>query len=189
MLGWDLFLWCTLGWGFVQCVLCGVLNVCMCLFCGFAVITGSHKAAVASALTRVEVLIESFRRKQPFTHFLSFALNHPQIQEGFNRFREEVLDHCSQVSSRIRFVYLSWNLSYRWMCVDNDTYLSSGLGGCWGIHFYITIIKEIYYINTYVVKKNDNLKPHFTIIGTLACSAKSPVMLDEMENTECCSII
>ncbi|KAK3559328.1 hypothetical protein QTP86_012756, partial [Hemibagrus guttatus] len=60
------------------------------------VITGSQKAAVASAVTRVEVLIESFRRKQPFTHFLSFALNHPQIQEGFKRFKEDVLDHCSQ---------------------------------------------------------------------------------------------
>ncbi|XP_060796158.1 activating signal cointegrator 1 complex subunit 1 isoform X3 [Neoarius graeffei] len=69
---------------------------------GLIVITGSHKAAVASAVTRVEVLIESFRRKQPFTHFLSFALNHPQIQEGFKRFKEEVLDHCSQVGSRLR---------------------------------------------------------------------------------------
>ncbi|KAM9462042.1 activating signal cointegrator 1 complex subunit 1 [Clarias gariepinus] len=63
---------------------------------GQIVIAGSQKAAVASAVTRVEVLIESFRRKQPFTHFLSFALNHPQVQEGFKRFREEVLDHCSQ---------------------------------------------------------------------------------------------
>lgn len=87
---------CSLG------VLCAALNLCLFLFCGFAVITGSHKAAVASAVTRVEVLIESFRRKQPFTHFLSFALNHPQIQEGFKRFKEEVLDHCSQVGSRLR---------------------------------------------------------------------------------------
>lgn len=87
---------CSLG------VLCAALSLCLFLFCGFAVITGSHKAAVASAVTRVEVLIESFRRKQPFTHFLSFALNHPQIQEGFKRFKEEVLDHCSQVGSRLR---------------------------------------------------------------------------------------
>lgn len=85
------------------CVLCAALRMYLCLFCGFAVITGSQKAAVASAVTRVEVLIESFRRKQPFTHFLSFALNHPQVQEGFKRFREEVLDHCSQVGSRICF--------------------------------------------------------------------------------------
>ncbi|KAI5623409.1 activating signal cointegrator 1 complex subunit 1 [Silurus asotus] len=63
---------------------------------GKIVITGSQKAAVASALTRVEVLIESFRRKQPFTHFLSFALNHPQIQEGFERFKKEVLDQCAK---------------------------------------------------------------------------------------------
>ncbi|XP_036428351.1 activating signal cointegrator 1 complex subunit 1 [Colossoma macropomum] len=63
---------------------------------GQIVITGPQKSAVASAVTRVEVLIESFRRKQPFTHFLSFALNHPQVQEGFQRFKEEVLEHCSQ---------------------------------------------------------------------------------------------
>lgn len=89
---YSVFSWCSL---------------CLCLFCGFAVITGSHKGAVASAVTRVEVLIESFRRKQPFTHFLSFALNHPQIQEGFKCFKEEVLDQCSQVGSWLHFAEMS----------------------------------------------------------------------------------
>ncbi|XP_019903172.2 activating signal cointegrator 1 complex subunit 1 isoform X2 [Esox lucius] len=63
---------------------------------GQIVITGSQKAAVSSAVTRIEVLLESFRRKQPFTHFLSFALNHPQVQEGFLRFKDQVLEQCSQ---------------------------------------------------------------------------------------------
>ncbi|XP_067286462.1 activating signal cointegrator 1 complex subunit 1 [Pseudorasbora parva] len=63
---------------------------------GQIVVTGAHSAAVASAVTRIEVLIDSFRRKQPFTHFLSFALNHPRVQEGFLRFQEEVLEHCGQ---------------------------------------------------------------------------------------------
>ncbi|XP_037547033.1 activating signal cointegrator 1 complex subunit 1 [Nematolebias whitei] len=63
---------------------------------GQIVITGSHKAAVSSAITRVEVLVESFRRKQPFTHFLSFPLNDPRVQEGFLRFKDEVLQQCSQ---------------------------------------------------------------------------------------------
>lgn len=106
-LRWHRLMWCTFGWGFVQCVLCAVLSVRLCLFCGFAVITGLHRAAVASAVTRVEVLIESFRRKQPFTHFLSFALNHPRIQEGFKRFTEEVLDQCAQVGSRLSIAKLS----------------------------------------------------------------------------------
>ncbi|XP_051529588.1 activating signal cointegrator 1 complex subunit 1-like [Myxocyprinus asiaticus] len=65
---------------------------------GQIVITGAHSAAVSSAVTRVEVLIDSFRRKQPFTHFLSFALNHDQVQEGFKRFREDVLQRCGQDS-------------------------------------------------------------------------------------------
>ncbi|XP_067100680.1 activating signal cointegrator 1 complex subunit 1 [Osmerus mordax] len=63
---------------------------------GQIVVIGSQKAAVSSAVTRIEVLVESFRRKQPFTHFLSFALSHPQIQEGFLRFKEEVLKNCSK---------------------------------------------------------------------------------------------
>ncbi|KAM8730702.1 activating signal cointegrator 1 complex subunit 1 [Acanthopagrus schlegelii] len=63
---------------------------------GQIVITGSHKAAVSSAVTRVEVLVESFRKKQPFTHFLSFPLSDPKIQEGFQRFKDEVLEQCSQ---------------------------------------------------------------------------------------------
>ncbi|XP_011617159.2 activating signal cointegrator 1 complex subunit 1 [Takifugu rubripes] len=63
---------------------------------GQIVITGFHKASVSSAVTRVEVLVESFRKKQPFTHFLSFPLNHPQVQEGFLKFKEEVLQQCSK---------------------------------------------------------------------------------------------
>ncbi|XP_070707584.1 activating signal cointegrator 1 complex subunit 1 [Pempheris klunzingeri] len=63
---------------------------------GQIVITGSTKVAVSSALTRVEVLVESFRKKQPFTHFLSFPLNDPKLQEGFLRFKEKVLQQCSQ---------------------------------------------------------------------------------------------
>lgn len=63
---------------------------------GKIVITGSSKAAVSSAVTRVEVLVESFRKKQPFTHFLSFPLNDFKIQEGFLRFKDEVLKQCSQ---------------------------------------------------------------------------------------------
>lgn len=63
---------------------------------GQIVITGSHKASVSSAVTRVEVLVESFRKKQPFTHFLSFPLNDPKVQEGFSKFRDDVLQQCSQ---------------------------------------------------------------------------------------------
>lgn len=63
---------------------------------GQIVVTGSQKAAVSSAVTRVEVLVESFRKKQPFTHFLSFPLNDPKIQEGFLTFKDEVVKQCAQ---------------------------------------------------------------------------------------------
>ncbi|XP_071605060.1 activating signal cointegrator 1 complex subunit 1 isoform X1 [Heliangelus exortis] len=63
---------------------------------GEIVITGQHRSGVISARTRIDVLLESFRKKQPFTHFLSFALNQPTIQEKFLQFKEEVLEKCSK---------------------------------------------------------------------------------------------
>ncbi|NXI56783.1 ASCC1 protein, partial [Chloroceryle aenea] len=63
---------------------------------GEIVITGQHRSGVISARTRIDVLLDSFRKKQPFTHFLSFALNQPAIQEKFLQFKEEVLEKCSQ---------------------------------------------------------------------------------------------
>uniref|UniRef100_A0ACB8F8B4 Uncharacterized protein n=1 Tax=Sphaerodactylus townsendi TaxID=933632 RepID=A0ACB8F8B4_9SAUR len=59
------------------------------------VITGQHRNGVISARTRIDVLVESFRKKQPFTHFLSFALNQPAIQEKLLQFKKEVLEKCS----------------------------------------------------------------------------------------------
>ncbi|XP_001509416.2 activating signal cointegrator 1 complex subunit 1 [Ornithorhynchus anatinus] len=63
---------------------------------GEIVITGQQHAGVVSARTRIDVLMESFRRKQPFTHFLSFPLNQAVVQKGFLEFREKVLESCSK---------------------------------------------------------------------------------------------
>ncbi|XP_058697294.1 activating signal cointegrator 1 complex subunit 1 isoform X5 [Poecile atricapillus] len=63
---------------------------------GEIVITGQQRSGVISARTRIDVLLDSFRKKQPFTHFLSFALNQPAIQEKFLQFKEEVLEKCSK---------------------------------------------------------------------------------------------
>lgn len=72
------------------------------LLCFPAVITGQHRSGVISARTRIDVLLDSFRKKQPFTHFLSFALNQPAIQEKFLQFKEEVLEKCSKVGIHMR---------------------------------------------------------------------------------------
>lgn len=66
-----------------------------------AVITGQQRGGVISARTRIDVLLDSFRKKQPFTHFLSFALTQPEVQERFLQFKEEVLEKCSKVSTRL----------------------------------------------------------------------------------------
>ncbi|KAM5237374.1 activating signal cointegrator 1 complex subunit 1 isoform 2-T2 [Ctenodactylus gundi] len=63
---------------------------------GEIVITGQHRNGVVSARTRIDVLLDTFRRKQPFTHFLAFFLNEVEVQEGFLKFQEEVLEKCSK---------------------------------------------------------------------------------------------
>lgn len=63
---------------------------------GEIVITGQQRSGVISARTRIDVLLDSFRKKQPFTHFLSFALNQPAVQEKFLQFKEEVLEKCAK---------------------------------------------------------------------------------------------
>nr|XP_048307688.1 activating signal cointegrator 1 complex subunit 1 isoform X3 [Myodes glareolus] len=62
---------------------------------GEIVITGQHRNGVISARTRIDVLLDTFRRRQPFTHFLSFFLNEVEVQERFLKFQEEVLEKCS----------------------------------------------------------------------------------------------
>ena len=52
------------------------------------VITGQHRSGVVSARTRIDVLLLTFRRKQPFTHFLAFFLNEAEVQERFLKFQE-----------------------------------------------------------------------------------------------------
>ncbi|XP_006835931.1 PREDICTED: activating signal cointegrator 1 complex subunit 1 [Chrysochloris asiatica] len=62
---------------------------------GDIVITGQHRNGVVSARTRIDVLLHTFRKKQPFTHFLAFFLNEAEVQERFLKFQEEVLEKCS----------------------------------------------------------------------------------------------
>ncbi|XP_062071335.1 activating signal cointegrator 1 complex subunit 1 isoform X2 [Lepus europaeus] len=62
---------------------------------GEIVITGQYRNGVISARTRIDVLLDTFRRKQPFTHFLAFFLNEAEVQEGFLKFQQAVLEKCS----------------------------------------------------------------------------------------------
>lgn len=67
---------------------------------GDIVITGGDRNGVASAASRIEVMVEAARNKQPFTHFLSIPLNLPQVQEAFNQFQKQVLDSETEGKSR-----------------------------------------------------------------------------------------
>ena len=62
------------------------------------VILGHNRNGVLSAKTRVEVLLDSGRQKQPFTHFLSVPLTDKHIQDSLADFKADVLRECDGVS-------------------------------------------------------------------------------------------
>nr|XP_022345639.1 activating signal cointegrator 1 complex subunit 1-like [Crassostrea virginica]XP_022345640.1 activating signal cointegrator 1 complex subunit 1-like [Crassostrea virginica] len=61
---------------------------------GDIVITGPERNGVVSAKTRIDVIVDSVRRREPFTHFLSLPVTSPSVREKFLEFQEEVLRSC-----------------------------------------------------------------------------------------------
>ncbi|XP_071532818.1 activating signal cointegrator 1 complex subunit 1 [Panulirus ornatus] len=61
---------------------------------GDVVVTGKDMKTTRQARLKIELLVEQARKKQPFTHFLSFPFNKPEIQERFLEFKKEVLEKC-----------------------------------------------------------------------------------------------
>ncbi|KAL5004729.1 hypothetical protein ScPMuIL_018185 [Solemya velum] len=61
---------------------------------GEIVIIGHDRKGVLSAKTRVEVLVDSARQKQQFTHFLSFPVIGENVKQGFSDFKADVLREC-----------------------------------------------------------------------------------------------
>ncbi|CAL1545826.1 unnamed protein product [Lymnaea stagnalis] len=59
------------------------------------VIYGHERKGIVSAKTRIDVLIDSARQHQPFTHFLSIPVTSPDVIERFQFFKAEVLDRFS----------------------------------------------------------------------------------------------
>ena len=52
---------------------------------------------MVSAKTRIDVIVDSVRRREPFTHFLSLPVTSPSVREKFLEFQEEVLRSCDGV--------------------------------------------------------------------------------------------
>ncbi|XP_076454067.1 activating signal cointegrator 1 complex subunit 1-like [Babylonia areolata] len=59
---------------------------------GEIVIQGHDRKGVVSAKTRVDVLVDSARQKQPFTHFLSVPVQSEEIIEKFEDFKFAIMD-------------------------------------------------------------------------------------------------
>uniref|UniRef100_UPI003467EF77 Activating signal cointegrator 1 complex subunit 1 n=1 Tax=Alvinella pompejana TaxID=6376 RepID=UPI003467EF77 len=62
---------------------------------GSVVISGHDRQGILSAKTRLDLLIESARRRQPFTHFISIPVNSQPIQDKFIEFKDDVVRFCS----------------------------------------------------------------------------------------------
>ncbi|RUS74248.1 hypothetical protein EGW08_017986, partial [Elysia chlorotica] len=58
------------------------------------VISGQDKKGIVSAKTRIDVLVDSARQRQPFTHFLSIPVTSDDIITGFENFKDDVLRLC-----------------------------------------------------------------------------------------------
>ena len=71
------------------------------MFPFLSVITGRDRKGVVSAKSRIEILVDTARAKQPFTHFLSFPVNYDSVQENFGKFKEAVLQDCHGVTAHI----------------------------------------------------------------------------------------
>lgn len=63
---------------------------------GEITIQGHERKGVVSAKTRVEVLVDSARQRQPFTHFLSIPIRSEEVMEKFEDFKFSVLEHPSR---------------------------------------------------------------------------------------------
>lgn len=61
---------------------------------GPIVINGHDKKGVISAKTRIDVIVDSARQREPFTHFLSIPLNGSKMQDSFAEFKTDVLREC-----------------------------------------------------------------------------------------------
>ncbi|KAI8772425.1 activating signal cointegrator 1 complex subunit 1-like [Biomphalaria glabrata] len=59
------------------------------------VINGTDRKGVISAKTRIDVLVDSVRQRQPFTHFLSIPVCTEHICKRFEDFKAEVLEKFS----------------------------------------------------------------------------------------------
>jgi activating signal cointegrator complex subunit 1 len=67
------------------------------------VIVGHDRKGVLSAKTRIDVIVNSARQREPFSHFLSIPVNDSEIQKNFAEFKSDVLRGCDGV---IQYIFL-----------------------------------------------------------------------------------
>ncbi|KAK7486498.1 hypothetical protein BaRGS_00022299 [Batillaria attramentaria] len=63
---------------------------------GEIIIQGHERKGVISAKTRVEVMVDTARQRQPFTHFLSVPIRSEDVVERFEEFKFAVLEDPSR---------------------------------------------------------------------------------------------
>ena len=66
-------------------------------FYSLSVIHAHDRKGVISAKTRIDVIVDSARQREPFTHFLSIPLNNSKMQDRFAEFKTDVLRECDGV--------------------------------------------------------------------------------------------
>ncbi|XP_057327157.1 activating signal cointegrator 1 complex subunit 1 [Microplitis mediator] len=62
------------------------------------VITGKNRSSVISCRQRIDLIVESSKKKIPFTHFVSIPLNEETIINNFIKFKNEILNDSEIMS-------------------------------------------------------------------------------------------
>ncbi|XP_029164380.1 uncharacterized protein LOC114935663 [Nylanderia fulva] len=68
---------------------------------GHIVITAADHKSIISARHRIDLLVESLRKKIRYTHFLSIPLNKKGIIDNFNAFKDDVLEKYDKTKYNI----------------------------------------------------------------------------------------
>ena len=64
---------------------------------GDITVSGVSRTGVMTACNRIDVMVDSARQRQPFTHFLSIPINTSNIQAAFLQFKSDILSTCENV--------------------------------------------------------------------------------------------
>ncbi len=79
-------------------------------------VRGDSRSNVASACTRIDLIVSNARQRQGFTHFVSIPVNMPEMQTACNQFTAEALEKCGDARGLEESVFQGPTLLHMTIC-------------------------------------------------------------------------